>query len=359
MTDSHVSITRAAASAEERAFLDAIVDDLNDAGRKLVYADWLEEHGDSVRATFLRKSVAAAKTMEVDDFPDMPPQEQASLSWVRITGQPLERGMAAHGLAEHREALMKLAMPALLYETEPGERAGFAIDDQIPLGGTKFYGRPDLPPGAVWPRQKDCNSFYDPDSGIDPETYCSFVAQLNFADFAGTQAARFMPSQGLLSFFSCAEIESIGMVDAYVVYTPDTSNLVRMEPPRELIFDEDGFSEDEANEIIDAHRLSLSETLDIPSPGSESPFEAVKMPYSDARYSNIYQVKEDAMAGDLDSILGFTRPTSGDDPLPGAGWCKLLCVDNSIEMKLHFCIKTDDLKAAKFDEVELAWVDFD
>jgi len=355
MSDLHITVNKAEPDGVS-PLLTAIVDDLTNSGAKLVYADWLEEHGDTTRADFLRRYVEAFKTMKVEDFPSL---DIAPPEWVRMTGATLVRAIADQGLSEDRDKLLKLAMPALLYEAAENDSAGFASDDQIPLGGTKMWGRPDLPPGAIWPKQKDCNSFYMPDSGIEPETNCSFVAQLNFADFQGTQASRFMPASGLLSIFSCAEIESIGMVEGYVIYTPDTSNLVRLDPPADLHPDTAFSEQDEANAMYGARKLTLSETLELPSPGGESPFDVLKMGYSDERYDKIFQVKEDAKAGELDSILGFTRPTSGDDPLPGAEWCKLICIENSIEMKLHFCIKTSDLQAANFSNVALAWVDFD
>ncbi|MEZ6121537.1 MAG: hypothetical protein R3C49_00020 [Planctomycetaceae bacterium] len=60
----------------------------------------------------------------------------------------------------------------------------------------------------------------------------------------------------------------------------------------------------------------------------------------------------------LTSIGGFTRSTTGDDPLPDEEYGKLICIENSIGQRLHFCIRRDDLAAGNFDHVALAWVDF-
>ncbi len=40
-----------------RAFLDAIVADIDDNAPRLIYADWLDEQGDSNRAEFIRVQV--------------------------------------------------------------------------------------------------------------------------------------------------------------------------------------------------------------------------------------------------------------------------------------------------------------
>ena len=46
---------------DDRAFLEAIAADPDDEATRLVYADWLEEHGDS-RAQFLRLEIEYRKT---------------------------------------------------------------------------------------------------------------------------------------------------------------------------------------------------------------------------------------------------------------------------------------------------------
>ncbi|HEY7314122.1 MAG TPA: TIGR02996 domain-containing protein [Gemmataceae bacterium] len=46
---------------EQEAFLHAILDAPDDDGLRLIYADWLEEHGDSPRAEFIRVQVGLAR----------------------------------------------------------------------------------------------------------------------------------------------------------------------------------------------------------------------------------------------------------------------------------------------------------
>ena len=358
--DSHLEIQPATTLNGEQELLAAVIQDLNNDAAKLVYADWLEEHSDS-RAQFLREYVAASQTMDAAAFPAIDSIPERYADWAHMIGCSFSRALsqqsqaftnAGQDVKQLREQLLNAAVPSLLYKTEDEWTAaadGLEIDATIPIGGTKLFGLPDLPPGTVWPKQKDCNSFYDKDSGIDPETDCSFVGQINFEEFAQTQLGQFLPASGLLSIFSCAEIESIGMVDGYVIYSPDTNNLVRMEVPTDEF--------DEANQPIDAQRLSFSETLEFPFVDDESPFPYLKFTYDDPAYDLLGDLLDHP--DHLEAVGGFTRPTSGGDPLPGAEWMKLICVQNSIEMMLHFCIRRDDLAKADFSNVALAWVDFD
>lgn len=353
----HIKTQKAVQIEGEEPFLNSAADNLADANARLVYADWLEEQGDPNRAEFLRAYSKAFDSMNVDDFPD---SDSVPASWANTIGASLVHALAEHGISELRDELLKIAKPSLVYEFEEPDHGPITEvkqlenDAEIPVGGSKIFGLPDLPAGATWPCQKDCNTFYDTDSGIAPDTPCGFVCQINFAELAGTQASRYCPEGGLLSIFSCAEIESIGMVDAYVVFTPQSEldQLVRMTPP------DDVFS-DEANALLDAIQFEFTESLVTPWPGEESPFATTKLGYDHDHYDPMSEVIEQAEGDTLNSFLGYTRPTSGDDPLPGGEWCKLICVPNTIEMMLHFCIKNEDLAAGKFDDVELAWVDFD
>jgi len=351
----HLKIFKATDSKDELPFLTKIASDLNDHQAKLVYADWLEEQGDK-RGAILRQLVAEIESNSLDDFDE----DEMPTAWLNATGTKLFRTIIDHEESSKQlSELVEHALPCLNYELDDEYEwsTKLELDPQLPVGTTKIFGLPDLPPGTSWPKQKDCNTFYDPNSGIEPETNCGFVCQINFADFAGTQVAQFMPSSGLLSIFSCAEFESIGMVDGFVMFTQDTDNLERAEAPESLI--EGSETEDEANLIRDAVKVQFTEGLDIPTSWSDSPFPPFKHNYDEAICDELDGIRYEIGCDGLDRIMGFTRQTSGDDPLPGKEWCQLICVTNTCEMKLHFCIKLEDLKAAKFDEVELAWVDFD
>lgn len=348
-----LTVHRAARIPGEEGFLQAVVDDLKDDDVKLIYADWLEDHDDSARAAFLRQYVAAYRSMKVEDFPSF---DGMPVEWCRMIGSKIVRAMAVHGVGEHRDSWLSLAKPALIYGIEAGGTSEFDGHDSTPVGATKVFGVPDLPPGTPWPTQKDCRVLYVPASGIEPTTPCGFVTQINFAHLAGTQVARLCPPQGLVSIFSCAEIQRIGMVDCCVLYTPDPANLQRTEPPSSVV----GEDADEANRLLGPRSLSFSETLELPYPGENSPFPQIAFGYRHPLHDPYHSVLEDADCDEqLSSFGGYTRATSGEDCLPGADWCKLICIQNSIEMLLHICVRNEDLAVGRFDNLKLTWVDFD
>ena len=345
---SHISITPIAlptSTPRERAFLDALVQDIGNAEKLGVYADWLEENGDP-RSQFLRDFSLAFQSMNVDDFPDF---DSVSTEWAHAVGAHLVKAIADHGLSDQRDELLKVIQPTLNF-ADPltgFEDELYQEEATFPIGGSKLYGLPDLPTGAVWPTQKDCNCFFDSDSGIDPDTPCSFVCQINFADLQHTQFAKMCPKKGLLSIFSCAEIQRI-YAHAYVLFTPEIDGLERVNRPVEI-------QADEANEQLDAARFKLTETWSLPYPSARSPFPVARID-SVEKYA-IVHLSEDIGSNPLGSIGGYTTATMADDPLPGAEWIKLICITNSTGMTLHFCIKKEALAASKFEDVRLVWVD--
>jgi len=369
---SHLDLKSPVTSPEEQVFLDSVAKDLADSESRKVYADWLEENRDSQRSGFLRKYNAAFDSMKADDFPDF---ETVPAEWTLAIGARLVKAIVDNDLAEKRDDILALAKPTLVFNdprfaededelpeeevlalyTKPKSVDEMKVDATIPVGGSKLYGAPDLPAGTAWPRQKDCNSFYDSDSEIDPETHCGFVCQINFAELQTTQFGKMCPSEGLLSIFACAEMERIGMVDGYVVFTPNVDGLERLSPPAGLL----GEDADESNALYDATGFELTEAWGVPSPGDESPFPVLKLKYDDEQHDRFFELTDNIGSNPLSSIGGYTQPTSSDDPLPGAEWIKLICVRDCIGNLLHFCIKSEDLANGNFDNVELSWVDFD
>lgn len=352
MNNPNVTIERAATIPGEEVFLDQLVDNLTDDACKLVYADWLEEHGDEVRAQALRQYQTAFQSMKPSDFPDI---KLLPGSWARIIGLALVREIAMQEAAQYRDQLLALARPALTLRLESfdhmfPERNPPDRDPSTPIGSSKIFGLPDLPAGFAWPREKDCNCNYS-ESGIAPETACSFMAQFNFADFAGTQAYRSMPQSGLLSIFSCAEIDEIGMTDCYLTYTKELTNLARLSAPAEL-------ADDEANTPLGSLGWAVEETLDIPQVDDKSPFPLLKRKYRDPLYDVFNTIRRSA-GQRIHTLLGYTYPTSGGDPLPGAEWISLACLENTIQQRFHFAIKAAELRQGNFDSAQCAWFDFD
>src|SRR5262245_57537404 len=52
----------------EKAFLEAIIQNPDDDVPRLIFADWLDEHGQSNRAEFVRLQIRLAQTPEYDPF---------------------------------------------------------------------------------------------------------------------------------------------------------------------------------------------------------------------------------------------------------------------------------------------------
>lgn len=155
----------------EREWLAAVVTDLRDDAPKLVYADWLEEHGDARRARFLRLFVEAARSMDPDAFPKARglPEE-----WLELIGFRLVERIADDE-ERHPELLvrvLRLARPAL--RMKKGGRS-------VPAGASKIGGLPDLPPGFPWPLGRDCRAIYNDDTAGE-ERLAGFLAQIDLAE---------------------------------------------------------------------------------------------------------------------------------------------------------------------------------
>jgi uncharacterized protein (TIGR02996 family) len=93
---------------QEAAFLQAIVEAPEDDTPRLVFADWLDEQGQSARAEFIRVQVALAKTDEEDPKSDVLAR-RARDSWVEHSSEWLEelpawarkKAVYRRGFAEH------------------------------------------------------------------------------------------------------------------------------------------------------------------------------------------------------------------------------------------------------------------
>ena len=95
----------------------------------------------------------------------------------------LREQIRAHGLGEIEERIVQVAKPSIRIEPTP------ANDDDLPIGASKFYGNPDLPPGFQWPYWSDLPMI--------------FGMQLRLSDVAIAWGAENnpLPSEGWLYFF--------------------------------------------------------------------------------------------------------------------------------------------------------------
>jgi uncharacterized protein (TIGR02996 family) len=327
----------------EHEWLAAVVANLADDNTKLVYADWLDEHGDAARAKFLRQFVAASRTMTMEpEFPK--PKAKYGEEWLELIGFRLLHGLAMEGRAGFKRAYLKYARPALRMVKKP------AKDTKLTLGASKVGGKPDLPKDFAWPKGKECKAIYnDPTTGV--EQLAGFLAQVNFAEIAHTQAAKDLPKKGLLSFFCFQDIENDNpdVIGAKAVFFPDATALVRTKPPGELV---------EGNTEMPVQRLTFEETLDLPESSGPWVDDLSSDDDEDGEWHDVW-VYGDYRNANFYNMFGYSRSTSGGDPTPDKKHRHLIVLQNAGECTLHIQIHQKDLTALNFDKIKLVWVDFD
>lgn len=321
----------------ERELLAAVVAKLVDDAPKLVYADWLEERGDD-RSRFLRAFVEASRTMQPADFPAA---QQLPEEWLELIGYRLLKRVAEAGYPELKKRVLRAARPALRMKKGAEGGRGIAV------GASKIGGLPDLPPGFVWPPGGDCHAIYNDDTG-GTDRLAGFMAQVNFAEIAQTQAAKDLPETGLLSFFCFQDIENDNpdAIGAKAVFFPDPAGLVRTKAPGKLT---------EGNTTMPAQRLTFEEILDLPYP-HDGPWSKDLKPDPDKYYDEVF---DHYFRWNFENFLGYARTTTGGDPTPSKRSRHLILLENSVGCRLHIQISQAHLAARKFDKITLNWVDFD
>jgi uncharacterized protein (TIGR02996 family) len=314
----------AAALTGEADILANVLADLSDHDAKLVYADWLEEHGDA-RGPLLRQFVTAHRAGK-----KLPPTKAAPGPWRNLLGLTLIEKLNGHEIAPQTDKLLALAKPSIEYQTPK------AAEKSIPVGASKFGGRPDLPPDLEWP--------------IHDGDWLSFLGQFNLAELRASPVARELPASGLLSAFCVYH----GDGDDWfpdgtwrLFYFPDTSKLVRREIEAELP-DDTGFP---------SCRVEYAETLTLPKWGSPwaSELEAIGIGEYGDPFSDIYYDLSRA-----DRILGYPCPIQGDI-LGKKSMRHLLTISGNDNTgwefgdggALYFTLKENDLKAGRFDRVKM------
>jgi uncharacterized protein (TIGR02996 family) len=111
---------------DEDAFLRAVIADPEDDAPRLIYADWLDEHGQSARAELIRLQCARARWPDDDSYPAQLMEREAHLllAYARDWGAPVSgltlsyhfgRGFIEHVMCdmltflEHYDELFRVA----------------------------------------------------------------------------------------------------------------------------------------------------------------------------------------------------------------------------------------------------------
>lgn len=143
------------------------------------------------------------------------------------------------GLADN---LRKIARPAIAFDV--------AKADKLPVGASKFGGKPDLPKGADWPTYKRERSRPLP-----------FVFQVNLADVTAFDAEGLLPKKGMLYVFSDTRPDEIE--DAKVVYHPGPAKtLARQDFPEDL---QDRKDQDDFVAMLPEFALTFFSLYTLPS----------------------------------------------------------------------------------------------
>jgi uncharacterized protein (TIGR02996 family) len=218
----------------EADILANVVADLSDDTAKLVYADWLDDRDDK-RGPLLREFVTAYRAGK-----KLPATKAAPRSWADLVGITLVSKLRGTLLEPKTDRFLALAKPAL------SVRATRAADKTLPVGDSKFGGRPDLPPGAKWPRYE----------GLP----LAFVAQFDLGELHTSLVVHELPASGLLSVFCMSpddgDFDETG--SWRVFHFPDASKLARCEFDDELSGDSQ----------LRSGRLAFTELLTLPAPNS-------------------------------------------------------------------------------------------
>jgi uncharacterized protein (TIGR02996 family) len=309
----------------EADILARVIDNLADHDAKLVYADWLEERNDP-RGPLLRDFVQAFRGGKKK----LPSVKAAPKPWAALMGFRIIEEAHNTVLAPLTDDVLKIARPAIEYTTKE------APEKSIPVGASKFGGRPDLPPGTKWPEHEG-----------EP---LAFLGQFNLAELQASPVARDLPSAGLLSAFALYR----GDGDDWfpdgawrLLHTADVSKVARTALPEEL--------EEEAQ--FPACRVEFAEALALPPDRAK---EAEGLGLEDAHPAdNVYcELYYSLCRGD--HLLGYPFPIQGNE-FRGKGERHLLSIcgneDTGWEFgdggALYFIIGTKALAAGKFGGVKM------
>lgn len=260
------------------------------------------------------------------------------------------------GLARVANDLVDSAAESIRIVTQP------ASEDDIPVGASKFGGKPDMPPDSNWPRWKDAP--------------LSFLCQINLSSLAGIPIASRLPDSGLLSFFYDAEQSTWGFDPndrgSWHVALFSQHNLRRHELPESL----PDYSRYSPCEVAVGEHLTL--------PGWETPFVR-SLNLSDGESDAYFDLLDDEeIAGhhlfghpqevqgemQLECQLasngvycgnseGYTSPLAAELQSGAADWVLLLQIDSDDNPgwmwgdcgRLYFWITKHDLAEGAFDRV--------
>jgi uncharacterized protein (TIGR02996 family) len=346
VTEQASIVERAGSLDGEFEQLQQVLSDLADHARKRAYADWLTQQGDA-RGEFLKSVLddwdAGQKELATDDT--------INSAWKDTCGVTLLQKLREGKLDSLAPAICAVARPALKITVIPAE-------DEIPVGATKFGGKPDLNAEISWPQYEG--------------KLHTFIGQFRLEDLQQTQAGTLLPGAGLLSFFMFDDPVETGQPAAegaegawQVVYSPDASRLRRCDPPKAF---------DEGNRLALECVIQMQETLDLPNVNTyeldrdyADQFIACRRAKSlglQKEHGDAYEAILEALLPEREErshLMGWSHPqVLADDPVE-ENYRHLLTVASEEILEwcwadghqLFFSLSPDDLSAGEFEHVAI------
>jgi uncharacterized protein (TIGR02996 family) len=311
------AVQAAAQSLDENAFITALVANMADEAPRLIYADWLEERGDS-RVTYVRDLASAISRLRSGTR--LPESTSHPRSWTNMLGVPLFEGIVELDLEDVREEVLRLAKPIVSIETE------VADDDQIPVGASRFGGYPDLPNDVEWPA-----CAHGP---------LGFLGQINLADLNLTQVGHTLPRNGLLSIFAYQDYETGYQPgtgppvpnDTRIIWSSNEKSLATRAAPPNL--------GNNGNGILPVCSLKFVETWDLPDIEDNFPpdcEDAIKKLRTADRSEKVHQLR--CKLHDMGHhLMGYSfHSRCPSDPSPGLDWRHALLLFSDDNLGWSWC----------------------
>jgi uncharacterized protein YwqG len=279
------------------------------------YALWLEERNRQ-KADCIRAVERAF--FEHRDAGGFPAPNSDSEVWLNSIGLQLLSGILELNLLSTMKAIFEWTRPIVTIETVPTD------ESSIPVGTSKFGGRPDVPNGFAWPK---CD--------LGP---MGFMGQIAFKNLRHSQAtSRFgLPTDGLLLLFvfqgdgiqpgvverrgdRWREIEGL----TRGIFVKGGIRLHRHAPEVKL---------DEWNELLPCCALHMADGLDLPKA-------------KDTEDAVLIAADEDWQVSDLRNkinqsehwLMGYPVHGRTDNTSPGKDWTGLITLGSDDNLGWNWC----------------------
>lgn len=350
----------AAKSLDELAYLRDLARHMLATEPKRAYANWLQENGETAKATFMERFITAFTSLSESDLPDI---ESVEKCWSRMVGgdtlqmfikssQHLDLVQRSH----LRDIVFRHLEPSIVirYCTEEDAYTDFTPDPQ----SSHYFGDPDLTDDVAWPTYADClHDFEDTDGLISIDSPCLFACQVRTNDLALFVAADFLATDEMLSFFTFVEADSLGSQSICILPQSDPSRLRPRQQPRGAT---------EMNATLSARPMYFVEELSLPQSFYSAFADIQDLEGKIDDGLRLYNAI--ASAGHVGSehgwcdlgMFGYLHASSGGDPSKSTSERLFASVRCSLDAgMITLGIDGNSLATRSWRKARIAWVDWD